>query len=108
MQFGRVLALIAFVGSASCANAQSAQPAAPAAGTGDPKQVVASVGDKTITMADVEARWQQDDPGERARVTQLLYQHRRQSIDQIVGDFLVEEAARKARRHQGEVSSPTS
>jgi protein-disulfide isomerase len=95
MQFGRVLALIAFVGSASCANAQSTQPAAPAAGTGDPNQVVASVGDRNITMADVEARWQKDDPGERARVTQLLYQHRRQSIDQLVGDFLLEDAARK-------------
>ena len=47
-------------------------------------------------MEDVEARWQKDDPAERARVTQLLYQHRRQSIDQLVGDFLIEEAAKKA------------
>ena len=94
-QLGRMLALVAVVGGAACANAQSAQQT-PAAATGDPAQVVATVGSKTFTLADVEARWQQDDPAERARVTQLLYQHRRQSIDQLVGDFLIEEAAKKA------------
>jgi protein-disulfide isomerase len=58
--------------------------------------VVATVGGKTFTLAEAEARWQKDDPAERARVTQLLYQHRRQSIDQLVGDFLIDEAAKKA------------
>jgi protein-disulfide isomerase len=93
-QLGRVFALVAVLGAAACANAQTAQAPPPA--TGDPSQVVATVGGKTFTLADVEARWQQDDPAERARVTQLLYQHRRQSIDQLIGDFLVEEAAKKA------------
>lgn len=80
----------------ACVDAQSAQKAPMPAPGGDPAQVVATVGDKTITLADVEARWQSDDPAERARVTQLLYQHRRQSIDQLVGDYLIEEAAKKA------------
>jgi len=31
-----------------------------------------------------------------ARVTQLLYQHRRQSIDGLIGDYLIEQAAKKA------------
>jgi protein-disulfide isomerase len=93
-QLGRLFALVAVLGGAACANAQSAQTPPPA--TGDPTQVVATVGGKTFTLADVEARWQKDDPGERARVTQLLYQHRRQSIDQLVGDFLIDEAAKKA------------
>jgi protein-disulfide isomerase len=93
-QLGRLSALVAILGGAACANAQSAQAPPPA--TGDPTQVVATVGGKTFTLADVEARWQKDDPGERARVTQLLYQHRRQSIDQLVGDFLIDEAAKKA------------
>jgi protein-disulfide isomerase len=91
---GRMFALAAVLGGAACANAQSAQSPPPA--TGDPTQVVATVGGKTFTLADVEARWQKDDPGERARVTQLLYQHRRQSIDQLVGDFLIDEAAKTA------------
>ncbi len=80
----------------ACADAQTAPPQAPAAGTGDAGQVVATVGDRTFTLKDVETRWQSDDPGERARVTQLLYQHRRQSLDQLVGDYLVEQAATKA------------
>jgi protein-disulfide isomerase len=94
MQLAGVLTLVTALGGAACAAAQSAQP--PPVSSGDPTQVVATVGSKTFTLADVEARWQQDDPAERARVTQLLYQHRRQSVDQLVGDFLVDEAAKKA------------
>ena len=102
MPFACVLTLVAALGGAACANAQSAQPPPVAAGS-DPQQVVATVGDKKITMEDVEARWQKDDPAERARVTQLLYQHRRQSIDQIVGDVLIDAAAKKAGGQPGEV-----
>lgn len=89
------MALVA-VSVGACANAQTAPPQAPAAGTGDPGQVVATVGDRTFTLKDVETRWQADDPGERARVTQLLYQHRRQSLDQLIGDYLIEQAASRA------------
>jgi len=95
IRIGGVLTLVAALGSAGCANAQSAQPP-PVSSSSDPGQVVATVGGKTFTMAEVEARWQKDDPAERARVTQLLYQHRRQSVDQLVGDFLIDEAAKKA------------
>lgn len=96
-KFGWALAFVmAAMGGSACANAQTAQPPVPAAGTGDEKQVVATVGDKQFTLQDVEARWQADDPAERARVTQLLYQHRRQSIDQLLGDYLLETAAKKA------------
>lgn len=97
-RFGVGLALcVALAGGAACADAQSApQAPAPAAGTGDQDQVVATVGDRKFTLKDVEARWQQEDPAERARVSQLLYQHRRQSIDLLVGDYLLEGAAKKA------------
>lgn len=87
---------VAALAMSGCANAQSAPPQAPAAGTGDAQQVVAKVGDKTFTLKDVETQWQKDDPAERARVTQLLYQHRRQSLDQLVGEYLIEQAAAKA------------
>ena len=36
------------------------------------------------------------DPAERARVTQLLYQNRRNVLDQMMGDVLIEEAAKAA------------
>lgn len=88
---------VALAGGAACADAQSApQAQGPAAGTGDQNQVVATVGDRKFTLKDVEARWQEEDPAERARVSQLLYQHRRQSIDMLVGDYLLEGAAKKA------------
>ncbi len=93
--WGLVLAMTALGGSA-CADAQTAPPQVPAPGTGDENEVVATVGDRKFTLKEVEARWQEDDPAERARVTQLLYQHRRQSIDQLVGDHLIEAAAKKA------------
>jgi protein-disulfide isomerase len=80
---------------AGCTNVESAQQA-PAQGTGDASQVVATIGDKSFTLKDVESKWQQDDPAERARVTQLLYQYRRQSVDQLIGDYLVSEAAKKS------------
>lgn len=96
-RFGCVLALVvAALGASACANAQTAQPLAPAVGTGDQDQVVATVGDRKFTLKEVEDRWQADDPSERSRVAQLLYQHRRQSIDGLVGDHLIEGAAKKA------------
>ena len=96
-KFGWRLALVvAALGGSACADAQTAPPQAPAPGTGDEHQVVATVGDRKFTLQEVETRWQAEDPAERARVSQLLYQHRRQSIDQLVGDFLVEGAAKKA------------
>lgn len=96
-KFGCVLAIVvAALGGSACADAQTAQAPTPAAGTGDQEQVVATVGDRKFTLKDVEARWQEEDPAERARVSQLLYQHRRQSIDMLVGDYLLDGAAKKA------------
>jgi protein-disulfide isomerase len=79
---------------AACTSAQSAPAEQPAAQTAD--AVVAEVGGRKITMKEVDERWQAADPAERARVTQLLYQHRRNVLEQIVGDMLIEEAAKAA------------
>jgi protein-disulfide isomerase len=78
----------------ACTSAQSA-PAEQAAPQ-SPDTVVAEVGGRKITLKDVDERWQSLDPAERARVTQLLYQHRRNVLDQIMGDMLIEEAAKAA------------
>ncbi|MGD9904223.1 MAG: thioredoxin domain-containing protein [Vicinamibacterales bacterium] len=95
LQFRCVIVVAAVLGAVACGDTSSAQQPPPVA-SGDPTEVVATVGGKSFTMAEAEARWQKDDPAERARVTQLLYQHRRQSIDQLIGDYLVDEAAKKA------------
>jgi len=90
-----VAVLVVGLSVSACAEspAASAQGQAPAAGQ---DQVVAEVGGRKITLKEIEDRWQQDDPAERQRVTQLLYQHRRNHLDQVVGDLLIEEAAKAA------------
>jgi protein-disulfide isomerase len=79
---------------AACTNAQTA-PAEQAAPQSQ-DAVVAEIGNRKITLKEVDERWQAQDPGERARVVQTLYQHRRNVLEQIVGDMLIEEAAKKA------------
>lgn len=78
----------------ACTSAETA----PAEQASAPSQdaVVAEVGGRKITLKEVDERWQTLDPAERARVTQLMYQHRRNVLEQIVGDMLIEEAAKSA------------
>jgi protein-disulfide isomerase len=78
----------------ACTNAQTApaeQNASPS-----PDAVVAEVGGRRITLKEVDERWQVQDPGERARITQLMYQHRRNVLEAMVGDLLIEDAAKAA------------
>jgi hypothetical protein len=91
------VALVAVVAT-GCGNSPSAAqtpasatPPAPAAGA---DEVVAEIGGRKITLADVDAKWQEFDAAERARLTQLLYQNRRNMIDLVVGDLLIADAAR--------------
>ena len=81
--------------AAGCSGTPSAagQSTAPAAGQ---DQVVAEVGGRKITLKDVDDKWEQFDAAERTRVTQLLYQNRRNMLDQLVGDALIEQAAKAA------------
>ena len=62
----------------------------------NPDQVVAEVGGKPITLRDVDAKWEAFDAAERARIVQAMYQNRRNMLDQIVGDRLIENAAKAA------------
>lgn len=59
-------------------------------------QVVAEVGGRKVTLKDVDDKWEQFDSAERARIGQLLYQNRRTMLDQLVGDILIEQAAKMA------------
>ena len=72
------------------ASAQSQTPAS------SPDQVVAEVAGRRITLKDVDAKWEEFDAAERARIVQAMYQNRRNMIDQIVGDTLIENAAKAA------------
>ncbi|MGH9384558.1 MAG: SurA N-terminal domain-containing protein [Vicinamibacterales bacterium] len=88
-----VLLAAALFAAAACAETPSAEGQYPSA---NPDQVVADVGGRTITLKDVDQKWEQFDSAERARVSQLLYQNRRTMLDQLVGDILIEQAAKTA------------
>jgi protein-disulfide isomerase len=62
----------------------------------NPEQVVAEVAGKAITLAEVDAKWEEFDAAERARIVQAMYQNRRNMLEQIVGDRLIENAAKAA------------
>ena len=84
---------------AACNETQTAAQSSAAQTTAAPQNpdaVVAEIGGRKITLKELDDKWQALDPGERARVPQLLYQNRRNVLDQWVGDLLIEEAAKAA------------
>jgi len=92
---GVVLLALGTVMFAACAEEPTASAQAPTAAT-NPDQVVAEVAGKPITLKDVDAKWEEFDAAERARVLQAMYQNRRNMLDQIVGERLIENAAKAA------------
>jgi protein-disulfide isomerase len=81
----------------ACGGTQtSAQSGAPAPGPQGQDAVVAELGGRKITLKELDERWQEVDPAERARVTQLLYQNRRNVLEQMIGDLLIADAAKSA------------
>jgi len=86
----RLFATCAVLVALACAApAQQRSPLPPAAG-GD---VAARVGDRTITLSEVDDRWQQTQPANRAQAMQQLYDGRRQALEEIVSEMLIAEAA---------------
>ena len=79
----------------ACAPEPSASAQAPSP-PANPDLVVAEVGGRTVTLKELDAKWEEFDAPERARVTQMLYQNRRNVLDQMVGDLLIESAAKAA------------
>jgi protein-disulfide isomerase len=88
------LAFMAVLSGACAEEPTASAQAAPAAS--NPDQVVAEVAGKAITLKDVDAKWEEFDAAERARVVQALYQNRRNMLDQLVGDELIANAAKAA------------
>ena len=56
--------------------------------------VVAHVGDRAITVKEVDDRWRQAQPAAHAQALQQIYDGRKQTLDAIVADMLVEQAAK--------------
>ncbi len=89
MVFGTLLLVLS-----ACSSTQTSAQSQAGAQTGS--DVVAEIGGRKITLKELDEKWQTIDPGERARVTQLLYQNRRNALDQMLGDLLIEDAAKAA------------
>ena len=65
-------------------------------------EVVGQVGDRAVTMADLDEAWRNNDAATRIRMLQDLYDTRRRTLDIVIGDILVdrEAAARGISRDQ--------
>lgn len=59
----------------------------------DQRDVVARIGDMTITSEDLETAWNDNDPGGRLQSMMELYETRRRVLDLVVGDRLIDREA---------------
>lgn len=90
------MASLAVLTVTACSESSSAAGQALPAPSANPDQVVAEVAGRKVTLREVDAKWEEFDAAERARVTQLMYQNRRNMLDQVVGEILIEDAAKAA------------
>ena len=65
---------------------------APAQQTGS--DVAARVGDRAITVKDLDDRWRAQDPAGHSEATQKLYEGRRNALDEMVAEMFLSEAAK--------------
>jgi protein-disulfide isomerase len=92
---GPTAALVLLLACSAPAQQQTAPPPAASPASGE-TGIAATVGDRTITMQEVEERWRQNNPAEHAQATQMLYDGRRAALDGIIADMLLERAAKAA------------
>jgi protein-disulfide isomerase len=98
-QFQALMGAVLLASAGMFSTACSEEPTASAQSqfaAANPDQVVGEVAGKPITLKDVDAKWEEFDAAERARIVQAMYQNRRNMLDQIVGDRLIENAAKAA------------
>jgi protein-disulfide isomerase len=60
-----------------------------------PSDVVARIGDRSITLSEVDAKWRAMNPEEELHAQEAMYQGRRAALDAIIGDDIIGRAARK-------------
>ena len=56
-------------------------------------EVVGRVGDRPVTMADLDEAWRKNDAAARIRMLLDLYDTRRRTLDIVIGELLVEREA---------------
>ena len=93
---GAALVCVVTLAVTACSESSSAAGQAMPPPASSPDQVVGEVAGRQITLKEVDAKWEEFDAAERARVAQLMYQNRRNMLDQVVGEILIENAAKAA------------
>ena len=53
-------------------------------------QVVGRVGDRAVTMAELDEAWRSNDAASRMRMLQELYETRKRTLDVVIGEILLE------------------
>ena len=81
--------VVGLVVSLACTS--RAQQPPPAQGGPD---VAARVGDRSISIRELDDRWKLEDPGQKAQAEQALYDGRKAALDAIIADMLVAQAAK--------------
>jgi protein-disulfide isomerase len=81
-----VFALAAALTLIACSSTRAQQPSG--------SDVVARIGDRAVTLQELEDRWAASDPAQQAEATQKVYDGRRAALDAIVGDAVLADAAK--------------
>jgi len=87
----KVFVLAAAAMLLACSSAPAQQPSGPA-----PGDVAARIGDRAITIGDLDEKWKKDDPAQNAEIAQMIYEGRRLALEAMIADSLVAEAAKKS------------
>jgi protein-disulfide isomerase len=82
----KVLAFAAAVTLLACSPSRAQQ----AGGS----EVAARIGDRVVTIKELEERWAASNPAEHAEATQKLYEGRRAALEQILAEMLIGQAAK--------------
>ena len=88
----RALVVTALVAAFASACSSSSQPAPPA-GASD---VVAKIGDRNITLGEIDEEWRKTDAAEQAEASFKLYDGRRKALNEIIAKQFIADAAKKS------------
>ena len=67
---------------------------APAQQTSGGTDAAARFGDRTITVKELDEHWQKSAPGPHAQALQAMYDGRKDALDEIIADTLIQQAAK--------------
>jgi protein-disulfide isomerase len=59
-----------------------------------PSDVAARIGDRSITVKEIDDKWRAAAPADHAQAVQKIYDGRKEALDSIINDMLIEQAAK--------------